>query len=309
MGLTHQDERPGNPITVTTSDGKKGRIETMVLKMNPVDPSHVPVIPPPRGMIPAKDVHDTENLTKQEQVAMILNGYNVRCFMQKQAQENLNKFVLLIEFDVRECETCSTLCLTVTTLADGLQNDMLDDIYPIKTTRRRFFFYTDKRLDNNLPQCIHNVISPSSWDIVRGLLPLGIDFIFASPVYDKWLCKAKEVGRQVEIQLYCRSPVFAPAGSSQSDELRLTKLLQWLQSFRQWHNYIFNFSRLPDGYTGDEVDNDPEGVVVRIMRQLEQDGKFGDQPLLVTEEERCIPRETHAPEAFRVSMNYVTIAE
>ena len=60
-------------------------------------------------------------------------------------------------------------------------------------------------------------------------------------------------------------------------------------------------SRLPDGYTGEEVDKDPKPTV-DTMRRLEGEGKFGGQPLLVTDEEKCMPKQTHPMEYFRLEL-------
>ena len=54
--------------------------------------------------------------------------------------------------------------------------------------------------------------------------------------------------------------------------------------------------------TPEEVDADPESVV-KVMRRLEEDGKWVGQPLLVTDDERCVPRVAVREEAFRVEFD------
>ena len=105
--------------------------------------------------------------------------------------------------------------------------------------------------------------------------------------------------------LYDISPIFNERGEANTTDLSVTRMMYYIQSVCQGegkgYGYRFNLSRLPDGYTGEEVDKDPKPTV-DIMRRLEEEGKFVGQPLLVTDEEKCMPKQTHPMEYFRLEL-------
>ena len=196
-------------------------------------------------MVVAPDMGHHEVFTKDEEIAMLLNAYYVRYYVQNEKQ-HANQFVILIEFDVRESPAEngeSTLELVVTTCKDGLEG--ISTKVAFSTEQKTFNFHSPK----NLPDFVRDCLS-HSWDVVRGLLPLGLDFILTSPPYQAWIEAAQAAGRKVEILLYDCSSVFGGRGNPQTTDWQLTKFMYYMQGFIRGYDVVMNLIRFPDGVTG-----------------------------------------------------------
>lgn len=309
--ICYRDNRAGRPWMVESADPETGKIERgsvgeLTYRLVPIKVTEVPNIPPPRNMVKAGDITCDMGMNKEEMVATLLNGYNVRHYIHKQKQQGGNAFVITIEFDARMIESPktskeATVCLTVTLRSDGLGD-------PFPDCQRRIHLHAN--FTNVDPQSKENIAavlvgsttSDSPWATVKGLMPLGVDFVLNHPYYSRWIDTAKARGKKVEIRLYDCSPILGLRGEAETSDDAITRVVYFIQSAMMVYGR-FELCRLPDGYTGKEVDADPRGVV-DVMRNLERAGKFVGQPLLVTDEERCIPpRSTMKEEAFRVEFD------
>lgn len=341
--LQYKDRRPGRPPLMGRMDpgeddeanAEDGRLSQLTLRLVPFDEDaikyddhYMPKIPLPTEMIMANDVTDggqMPNLTEDETIACLLNAYNVRHYVHKRAQVSSEGglFVIAIEYDVRQSGERipygekpvneAALTLTVTLRSDGLEPG-----FP--NVHRKYYLYFSDATNEEAPPEIsfepaeewvgHSMARPM-WATVRGLLPLGIDFILGHPYYSAIIRKAKNMGKKVEVKLYDTSPVFNDRGEANTTDLSVTRMMCYIQGVCQGeedggYGYRFNLCRLPDGYTGQEVDKDPESTVA-TMRRLEEEGKFVGQPLLVTDEEKCMPKETHPMEYFRLELENFNI--
>ena len=200
----------------------------------------------------------------------------------------------------------ATLCLTVTLRGDGLEGHG----FPNRWTK--FYFHSNftgtdpHSLESYAAMCVGSAMARDRWAVVRGLLPLGLDFVLRHPYYSKILEKANGLGKDVEIKLYDCSPVFGDRNDANTTDMQMTRMIWFIQSGSEAFGYPINLSRLPDGHTGDDVDEDPRPVV-EVMRRLEEEGKFVGQPLLVSKEERCWPETELKEEAYRVELEDIKI--
>jgi len=323
MGRSDPDEDDEDKV-------EDGRLSQLTLRLTKFDEDainyegvYVPKIPLPSEMVMANDVKDgggMPNMTEEETIACLLNAYNVRHYVHKKAQISSGgrEFVISIEYDVRQSGDRVkygqksfnevALTLTVTLRSDGLEAGFPD-------VHRKYFLYFTNADEGEegynetsfepAEEWIGHSMARPKWATVRGLLPLGIDFILGHPYYSAVIEKAESMGKRVEVMLYDISPIFNERGEANTTDLSITRMMYYIQSVCQGdgkgYGHRFNLSRLPDGYTGEEVDKDPEPTV-DIMRRLEAEGKFVGQPLLVTDEEKCMPKQTHPMEYFRLEL-------
>ena len=120
--ICYRDNRAGRPWMVESADPETGKIERgsvgeLTYRLVPIKVTEVPNIPPPRNMVKAGDITCDMGMNKEEMVATLLNGYNVRHYIHKQKQQGGNAFVITIEFDARMIESPktskeATVCLT-----------------------------------------------------------------------------------------------------------------------------------------------------------------------------------------------------
>lgn len=316
--MCYRDNRPGRPGLGRESDiqsvNERGKVENGIINearfhLVPVDVKDVPKISHPRNMVKGGDIADFQDgMNKEETVAALLNAHNVRHYVHKRMQEGGNLFVVMIEFDARMAEVPesseeATVRLTVTLRSDGLGGSFPD-------IRRKIHLhanFTDAdpgSLESVAASWVGSTFASSPWAPVRGLLPMGIDLVLRHPFYSGMMARAKEMGKKVEIRLYDCSPVCGLRGEAASSDDQVTRLVYFMQSAMMEYGCRIQLSRLPDGYTGEEVDTDPKAVV-DIMRKMEDEGKFVGQPLLVTTQERCVPDTRVKEEAFRVEVDDV----
>ncbi|KAL7528455.1 hypothetical protein ACHAWF_002567 [Thalassiosira exigua] len=311
--MCYHDTRPGREWVVESPDpdtGKteRGTVSEVSFRLVPIAVVDVPQISPPRNMVKAGDIEDDKaagGLSKEETVATLLNAYNIRHYVQKQKQVRGGAFVVMIEYDARMVQVPvsseeATVCLTVTLRSDGMGHPFPDD-------RRRFHLHANftgvdpHGVEAIVAHWVGSATAPDPWSTVRGLLPLGVDFVLSNAYYSGMIALAKERGMQVEIRLYDCSPIFGLREDASTSEMQLTRMMYFMQSAMMEYETM-ELCRLPDGYTGEEVDANPKAVV-DVMRKLEEEGKWVGQPLLVTDEERCVPPTKLNEEAFRVEFD------
>lgn len=316
--LSYRDNRPCRPgvgaASVFKSVDGLGRSEAEVVdgvsfRLRPAEAKDVPAIPPPRGMVKGSDIPTVlaemgGRMTREECLGMLLNPFNERHRVHKMLQEEKGEFVVLIEFDARVSESESpsdaTLSLTVTLRSDGLGGGFPD-------SRRRIRLHTHFDNDDNVD---FEEVAASYWvgstlarspaeATVRGLLPLGIDFVLRRPDYADLISRAKGMGKKLHVWLYDCSPVFGRRGDAESCEGELQMMMSYMHSAMRRYGLI-ELTRLPDGYTGEEVEADPESVLGALRRRT---GKR----MLITDRERCVPDVVVQEEAFRVQLDSLDI--
>jgi hypothetical protein len=242
-----------------------------------------PRLPCPRCADP-QGIRDHEGFSHEENTAIMMNGYNLRCHIGRRRAESGERY-LLVEMDWREASTGASRAGG--TDERGSSGDGPDDtVQQVELTVTTFapqatcrkFCFTPKRWAGEESLDAHGLLaSPFVNDCsapVRGLCALAFDYVLTRPEYRSYRdCDAHlnvwDISR-------CMAPLGWEVDDAESSDQLLTRMFYWLQSFSSGYSIKFHLERLVDGHTGTDEQID----VPAVMRRLEQQGRFTHQIVL-----------------------------